>query len=102
MLKVLISFVESNGIINHELDYYKNIPESQRGLHKNINKIALNERINAWEKELNLEEIIIFENIASSMLKKFGYRLYSNGMKVKLSLSIYYKIDYLYLIILNE
>jgi len=79
--------IDIESLKNAQLE--KQIPKEQQLLHKNISKPPINERINAWKKDLKNNEVIIIEFIASDEMIRMGY----NISKKRLLLGIYYTIN---------
>ncbi|MBU1122099.1 MAG: sulfotransferase [Candidatus Omnitrophica bacterium] len=93
----LLDFLKSNKKIFREKEnYFSAIPQSQKHLHHNIINFPLSERICAWQNELNLQEIVIYEKYAGKVLREQGYKVCSDEAlyNTQRFRCLYYKVDW--------
>jgi hypothetical protein len=69
----IIEFVRVEGEGAARGSYAERIPESQKHLHCNIEKGPMEERIDAWESELQIDEVAAIEALVGRHMRVLGY-----------------------------
>ncbi len=69
----------------HEYNKKKGlVPESSRAWHKHTLQPVTNSRVGQWRREMSEHDLMIFEAIAGSALRRFGYE--THGFRVPVSM----------------
>jgi len=91
----LLKFLNVNSRNIGFSNYFEKIPNNQKYLHKNIKSGPIVSRINAWKKELGIEERFVFQQICFNILYDFNYPMEKIDFRKIKKIYIYYKF-YLY------
>ena len=60
-------------LIRTQMDYYSNIGEQQKSIHKNVSETPDINIMNKWRNELTVDEVNLYNFINKSVLSKYGY-----------------------------
>lgn len=69
--------------------------EKIQRMHSNLEKKVNTERVNAFVKELNPNEIALLDYACEKLAKRFGYEKHNQSQKTSFSDKLYYKYCYL-------
>lgn len=71
----LLSFLGSRGTRIADVDYYDQLPETEKHLHRNVNSGPLTDRMTAWRDQLSKVEMTCIQNVARDELARYQYDL---------------------------
>jgi len=94
----LLKFLNVNSKKVGASNYFEKIPNNQKYLHKNIKSGPIVSRINAWKKELSMEERFVFQQVCFKILYDFNYPMEKIDFGKIKQIYIYYKfyLDYIF------